>query len=908
MAYGIRSSKLRGRRQERETLDRMLRDARDGQSRVLVLRGEAGCGKTALLDHLTERASFARVLRAAGVESESEIAYSTLQQLCAPLLGHLDALPAPQREALATAFGLVAGRTPEPLLIGLAVLGLFAEAAAEQPLVCMVDDVQWADAMSTAILTFVARRLSVEAVALFFAARSPGDDRILAGLPEMQVPGLPDADARALLDAVLTGPVDAHVRDRIVAETRGNPLALLELPRGLSPAELAFGFGGHITTPLASRVEEGFQRRIAVLPEQTRTLLLAAAVEPVGDVPLLWRALELLGVEPEAAAAAEHEGLIEFDVRVRFPHPLVRSAAWRSGRAAELRAVHAALAEATDHARDPDRRAWHRAHAALGPDEEIAAELEGSARRAQSRGGCAAAAAFLERAAELAPDPGNRSELLVSAAHARIEAGSYGRGLDLLGAAETGPLDPLRQARAERLRAQVAYALNPGSGSVPALLAAARGLDELDPVAARDTLLTTMSAAMYAGRFGDDTLRLAAEAARSRASAGQAFPDLLLAGVVSWVLDGRSAAVPLLCRALDAMVPAGDVGPVWPAAAVAYEMFRLDLAFRMNQEAVRFALGNGALSLLSSALDNWANSLVDAGRFAEAADLMDEIDAVTAATDGSADQLSRLFLEAHRGPEQAAMHLIEARLNEGAALGNGRLHSVAHHALATLQNGLGNHRAAMTAAQEATAYPEMALGHWALRELVEAAARAGEPEVAAEARDRLAERTADTPTRAALGVQALADALAGPPEQAEDRYREAIDQLSAVETATHGCRARLLFGEWLARANRRTEARVELRAAYETFSTMGAPVFAARAARALAVTGEAVAERPAGAGEHLTRQEAAIVRLAIAGQTNPEIASALFLSPRTIEWHLRKVFTKLGIGSRRELAAALRDR
>jgi DNA-binding CsgD family transcriptional regulator len=904
----MRSSKLRGRGQELETLHRLLRDARDGQSRVLVLRGEAGCGKTALLDHLAERASFTRVLRAAGVESESEIAYSTLQQLCAPLLGHLDALPAPQREALATAFGLVAGPAPEPLVIGLAVLGLFAEAAAEQPLVCVVDDVQWTDAMSTAILTFVARRLSVEAVALLFAARSPGDERILAGLPQMQVPGLPDEDARALLDAVLTGPVDAHVRDRIVAETRGNPLALLELPRGLSPAELAFGFGGHITAPLASRVEEGFQRRIAALPEQTRTLLLAAAVEPVGDVPLLWRALELLGVGPEAAAPAENERLIEFGVRVRFPHPLVRSAAWRSGRAAELRAVHAALAEVTDPGRDPDRRAWHRAHAALGPDEEIAAELEGSAQRAQSRGGWAAAAAFLERAAELTRDPGNRSELLVSAANARVEAGSYARVPDLLAAAETGPLDPLRQARAERLRAQVAYVLNPGRESVPPLLAAARRLEKLDPIAARDTFLTTMGAAMYAGRFGDDTLRLAAEAARSAAPSGQTFPDLLLAGVVSWVLDGRSKAVPALRRALDAMGSAGDAGLVWPAAAVAYEVFRLDLAFRMNEEAVRFALDNGALSLLPSALAIWANSLIDAGRFAEAADLMDEIDAVTQATGGAAYQLSRLSLEAHRGPEQPAMHLIEAELKDAAAHGNGRLHSVANLARATLQNGLGNHRAAMTAAQEVTAYPEMALGHWALRELVEAAVRAGEPEVAAEARERLAERTAATPTRSALGVQGLADALAGPPELAEERYREAIDRLSAVETATHGCRARLLFGEWLSRANRRTEARVELRAAYETFSTMGAPVFAERAARELAITGETVAKRPGGVGEQLTRQEAAIVRLAISGRTNPEIASALFLSPRTVEWHLRKVFTKLGIGSRRELAAALRDR
>jgi DNA-binding CsgD family transcriptional regulator len=903
----MRTPKLRGRLREQETLDQLLRDVRGGQSRVLVLRGEAGSGKTVLLDHLATRAASAQVLRASGVESESEIAYSALQQLCAPLLDHLDRLPEPQRAALATAFGLSAGAPPEQLRVGVAVLGLLAEAAAERAVIAVIDDVQWIDAMSAVILGFVARRLSAEPVALVFAARSPGDEDILTDLPELRIEGLPDADARALLDSVLPWPVDPRVRDQIVAETRGNPLALLELPRGLSSAELAFGLGGHGTAPLAGRVEDGFRRRIAALPAATRTVLLAAAVEPVGNVPLLWRALDRLGVTPEAAAVAQAEGLIEFGARVRFPHPLVRSAAWRSGQADELRAVHAALAEVTDPQADPDRRAWHRAHAALGPDDEVADELAGSADRALARGGYAAAAALLERAAQLTTDQARRGGFLVSAASARADAGSYAEVPGLLAAAELGPLDALQHARAERLRAQVAFMLHHGRDAVPRLLVAARRLDALDPVGARDTYLMALGAAIQAGRYGGGDLHLVAETARKAVPLGDTLPDLLLAGVVAWILDGRVPAAPLLNRALDAMGSPADLPLFWLAGAVANEMLRYDLAYRMGEQAVRIALGVGALSLLPGALAIWANSLLDAGRLSDAADLMNEINAVARATGSSAYQFG-LMLAAYRGPQQTALELIETKLRDAAALGDGWLHAVANIALAMLHNGLGKHASALAAAREVTAYPDLALQHWGLRELVEAAACAGDPAAAALARERLAERTAITPTAAALGIQAVADALTGPPEQAEARYREAVELLSATETATNRWRARLLFGEWLSRENRHAEARVELRAAHEAFSAMGAVIFAERAGRGLAALGEAVHERPAGMTQPLTSQEAAIAQLAVAGQTNPEIGAALFLSPRTVEWHLRKVFTKLGISSRRDLAAAMRDR
>ncbi|MFI5896946.1 AAA family ATPase [Actinoplanes sp. NPDC051513] len=932
---------LRGRRHERDALDRLLRDIRAGQSRVLVLRGEAGAGKTALLDYLTGSAATGRVARAAGVEPETEIAYSALQQLIAPLFGHLGKLPEPQRVALSTAFGLSAGAPPEALMVGLAVLGLLAEAASDEPLVCVVDDVQWLDRMSEVILTFVARRLDAESVALVFAARSPGDEQILGGLPEMRVDGLAEADARALLDQVLPGPVDDRVRDRIVAETRGNPLALLELPRGLSPAELAFGFGGQ-ATPVASRVEEGFQRRVAALPVSTRTLLLAAAVEPVGDVPLLWRAAQRLGVAQEASAAAEAAGLVELGARVRFRHPLVRSAVWRSASPEELRAVHAALAEVTDPSQDPDRRAWHRAHAAVGTDEEVAAELERSAGRALSRGGRSAAASFLQRAAELTPDAQQRAGRALAAARARFAAGAPADASSLLSAAELGPLDPLQQAGVERLRAQIAFALNPGRAAGPQLLAAARKLDGLDAAAARDTYLEALGAAL----LGGDDARAAAEGARSalsrpdaQATTGGARPDApattggarpdaptttegagapsgalpLLGALVAWTLDGHAAAAPRIRAALDGL---DDLGQLWLAVPAALEVWDDGARQRLTERAVGSARATGALALLPPALVFRAGALLDAGRFADAAELLDELDALGAATGLPVDPSATLTLAALRGREEAALDLIEVAA-KGA---EGRLLGVALLAKATLCNGLGRYPAALDAARKAVDRGDLGVTGAALLEMAEAAAHGGEPGVAAEARDRLAERTSAAGTDGALGVQALADALAeaatatsGPTTGAQADhsagggsdagFREAIDRLGGLPLA----RARLLYGEWLRRAGRRSDAREQLRAAHEAFAAMGAEAFAERAGRELAATGETVRKRVLGDRDELTPQESQIARLAVAGRTNAEIGAVLFLSPRTVEWHLRKVFTRLGISSRRELAAALRD-
>jgi DNA-binding CsgD family transcriptional regulator len=902
----VGTPELLGRRRERHALDEVLRDVRAGHSRVLILRGAAGTGKTALLDEFAGRAGDARVLRAAGVESESEIAYSALQQLCAPLLDGLDRLPFPQREGLRIAFGLSAGEIPELMVLGMATLGLLAEAAAERPVICVIDNAQWLDRLSKLILAFAARRLDAESVALVFAAREADGEDLLEGLPELPVEGLPEAEARALLDSVLTSPVDARVRDRIIAETGGNPLALLELTRWLSPAEMAFGFGGFSTRPVAGRVEEGFRRRIDGLPADTRKVLLAAAVEPVGDAPLLRRAMDRLGVGEEAAARAQSDGLIAIGACVRFPHPVVRSAAWRSGGAVELREVHQALAEVTDPAIDPDRRAWHRAHAAAGPDEDVARELELSADRALARGGRSAAASFLERAAALTRDPGRRSTLLVTAARARFLAGSFGLVPDLLAAAEVGRPDDLTRARIERLRAQVAFATTHGRAAGPPLLAAACRLRELDPIAARDTFLSALGVAVYAGRSGQDDLRRAAEAANG-AWTGQEAADLLLAGLVAWVLEGRAQAAPLLCRGVELIGP-DDLGLTWLTPFVALETFRMDLLGRISERAVRLARDTGTLSVLPTALAVRAGSLVYAGRLADAAFVLDEVDAVTRLTGGSVQQAGGLLLAAYRGRERPALEAIEARLADAAATGNGRLHTLAQHHKAVLYNGLGNHRAALEAALEAGRHEDLGLHSWTLGELIEAATRSGEPQIAAEARSRLAERTKIAGTAWALGTQALADALAGPAEQAEASYREAIERLSAPETAIEGHRARLLFGEWLRRASRRAEARIHLRTAHEAFTAMGAEAFAERAGRELAAAGEATRiPRQATTRTHtaLTSQESVIARRAAAGQTNVEIGEALFLSPRTVEWHMRKIFTKLGILSRRDLSSAL---
>jgi DNA-binding CsgD family transcriptional regulator len=904
---------LRGRSAERVQLDRLLGAIHAGQSAVLVLRGEAGIGKTALLEYTAERAEGCRVLRAVGVESEMELPFAGLHQLCAPLLDGLERLPPPQREALGIAFGLSSGTRPDRFLVGLALLSLLSDAADQEPLLCLIDDAQWLDQSSAQVLGFVARRLQAESIVLLFAEREPGDFGELAGLLELPLDGLSDAHARELLASVISVPLDDRVRERLVAETHGNPLALLELPHGLSPADLAGGFALTAALPLPSRIEESFRQRVERLPAESQRLLLVAAAEPTGDPTLLWRAADQLGVAPEAAGPAEAAGMITLGAPVTFRHPLLRSAIYRAASAEERRNAHRALAAATDPALDPDRRAWHLADATLTPDEDVASELERSAERARARGGLAAAAAFLERAARLTLEPARRAERDLTAAQTKHDAGASDGALALLAAAEEGPLNELQHGRLERLRAQLAFALRRGSDAPPLLLSAAQRLEPLDALLARETYLEAIAAAIFAGRLSSGPgVREVAEAASAAPPAPEPprTIDLLLDGLATRFTDGYAAGVPALRRALDAVSEddghtEDDIRWLWLACRIAPDLWEDETWHELATRQLRLARDAGALTVLPLAATYRAGVHVHAGEFAAAAALIEEADAITAATGNAPLMYTSLVLAAWRGQEAQAMELIEASREDATRRGEGRAITLAEYATAVLYNGLGRYREALAAAQRASEHDDLGLYGWALIELVEAAARSREPQLAADALERLSERTGLTGTDWALGIEARSRALLDEGEGAEDLCREATERLGRCRIKVHLARAHLLYGEWLRRENRRIDARESLRTAHELFSTMRAEAFAERAARELLATGETARKRTADTRGQLTAQETQIAELAREGHSNPEIGAQLFISPRTVEYHLHKVFTKLEISSRNELHRVL---
>jgi DNA-binding CsgD family transcriptional regulator len=906
---------LRGRRSERAVLDRLADAVRGGQSRVLVLYGEPGVGKTMLLDYLGSQAKDCQVMRAAGVQSEMELAFAGLHQLCAPMLDRLERLPEPQQEALQTAFGRSAGPVPDRFLVSLAVLSLLSEVAGERPLVCVIDDQQWLDRASAQAFGFVARRLGADPVGLVFGTRVPGAE--LAALPELPVAGLRDDDARALLGSVLPGPLDTRVRDQIVAEAGGNPLALLELPRGLAAGQLAGGFGLPGAVSLSERIEESFRRQLDALPRVTQRLLLLAAADPSGDSALAWRAAGRLGIPFQAGAPAAEAGLAEFGTRVRFRHPLLRSAAYRSATAQDRQAVHLALAEATDPLADPDRRAWHRAQAASGPDEEVAAELERSAGRALSRGGLAAAAAFLERAVWLTVDPVRRVERTLAAAQVSLEAGEFGQALGLLVTAEdggAGPLDEFASARVDLLRGQVMFASGLGGDAPPLLLKAAKRLEPLDPDLARETYLTAWMAAMFAGRLAGagDLLEVSRAARALPAPAEPPRPvDLVLDGLTLLVTDGPQAAAPTLRQAVSGYIStdiavADELRWGWLAQAAASALWDDDAWRAMLTRQVRLARDVGALDQLPILLGALGTAVVWSGDFTEAAALIAETDAVCAATGSRSAPFTAMMLAALGGHQAEATSLVEATVADATAAGQGIAAAYAHWVTAILGNGLGRYAEALSAAMQAAEDTSTVfISMWALPELIEAAVRSGETGAAHAALTRLTEFTQAGQTDFGLGIEARSRALSLSDKAAEACYEEAIARLGRTRLRTELGRAYLLYGEWLRRENRRTDAREQLRTAHELLSAIGAAAFADRAQRELAATGETVRKRTAASPSELTAQEASIARLAVEGRTNPEIGAQLFLSARTVEWHLRKIFAKLGITSRRELRAAL---
>jgi DNA-binding CsgD family transcriptional regulator/tetratricopeptide (TPR) repeat protein len=910
---GVQGTNLKGRGAETALLDQLVEAVRSGASRALVIHGEAGIGKSALLEHLARHADSCGLARAAGVQSEMELPFAALHQLCSPMVDHLGRLPGPQRDALGTVFGLTAGAAPDRLVVGLATLGLLSEVAAERPLLCLIDDHQWLDSESRHVLAFVARRLGAESLALVFAAREV--EKELTGLPELLLTGLEEPDAWALLEAALPGSLDARVRNQLVIEARGNPLALLELPKGRTAEELAGGFAIPRGTAVASTVEKDFQRRHAALPDDTRRLLLIASADPTGDSALVWRSARRLGIAPRAALAATDGGLAEFDHRIRFRHPLARSVSYWTPTVAERQSVHLALADETDRTVDPDRYSWHLAHATPGPDEDVADELERSASRAGARGGLAAAAAFLERSVALTIDPRKRAQRALTAAATQFQAGAFLTTVELLDVAEAGPLEELDRAKISLVRAQLAFVLHRGGEAPALLLRAAKKLQAIDPGMARETYLGAFNAATFAGRAAGPggTVR---EVARASASAPQpAQPteptDWLLLGLTANFNEGYADAVPFFRQALASFEvgasPAQELRWLWPMTSAALHLWDDEAWLRLSRRYVDLTHATGALSELPLALSTRAMVLLFAGDLSTAASLVEEQETVTEATGSQLAPYSAMCLAAMRGQSSATERLIELTSRDAVAKGEGISIAVADWTRAVLANGQGKYAEAASAARQALyhqEYPELrypGIANWAAAELIEAATRSGAHDEAMEAVEWITEMTSASGTPWALGVQARSRALVSSDEAADGAFREAITWLEDTGVRSELARTQLLYGEWLRRERRRTEAREQLRTAHQTMADMGMQSFAERARRELLATGETARRRSAPSSHELTAQEVLIARLARDGLSNPEIGSRLFISARTVQYHLRKVFAKLDITSRSQL-------
>jgi DNA-binding CsgD family transcriptional regulator len=895
---------LFGREREREILDRLLAGGRGG---VLVMHGDAGVGKTALLEYATGAGCEYLVARTAGVEAEVELPFAALQQLCSPFLHLVDRLPQPQHEAIGVAFGLSSGSAPNPFLVGLAVLGLLSEAAEERPLLATVDDAHWLDKASAQALAFVARRLLAERLVLLFATRQV--DEALRGLPELFISPLGHRDARALLESVLPAPLDEPVLERIVAETRGNPLALLELPRGLTPTELAGGFGLPAEMPLSASIEESFTRRLATLPKDARRLLLVAAADPVGDPALMWRALERLGIAESAADTVESEDLLVLSPRVVFRHPLVRSAVYGAATPNERRQTHRALAEATDPTLDPDRRAWHRAQASQKPDEDVAAELEVSAARAQARGGWAAAAAFLERATALTPEESRRSGRALAAAQAKLQAGALDDALRLVTTAEGGVLSESEQARAGLLHGQIAFLETRGGDAAALLLEAAGRLRTVDPELARETYLEALTAAIFAGPLAGpgatphEIAEAASSAPRARNPRG---PDLLLDGLVAVLCDKYGAAVPTLRQAQqaieDELSPTEQLRWLWGATVAAQYLWDDEGWERLADLHLHLVRETGALSELPIALSHRGQMHVLAGELALAASLQEALHEATELTGSHLAPYHEVSLAALRGREVEARQLFDTARAELIGRGEGAGLSFVDRAESVLYNGLGQYAAALAAARRVVGHTNLVTSNWAIPELIEAAVRVGAFEVAADTDRQLMDRSGASGTEWALGVAARSHALLADELHAEELYVEAIDRLSRTRVAVDLARAHLLYGEWLRRQRRRLDARNELRIAHEMFAGFGMEAFAERARIELLASGESARKRTVQTRNQLTPQESQVARLAAKGNSNREIAAQLFISASTVEYHLTKAFRKLDVKSRTQLA------
>jgi DNA-binding CsgD family transcriptional regulator/tetratricopeptide (TPR) repeat protein len=902
---------LLGRQGERETLDRLIDGAREGRGAVLVLHGEAGVGKTRLLEYTTGAAEGFRTVCISGVEGEMELPFAAVQQLVAPFAELAGNLPVPQREALAVAFGLSDGPAPDRFLVGLATLGILSEAAKEPPLLVLVDDAQWLDDSSAQALAFVARRLAAERILLLFASRAPGD--LFDGLPQLEVAPLGRVDSRALLESALPTRLDEHVLDRIVHETRGNPLALLELPRGLTPVQLAGGFGLPATKTMPANIEESFTRRLAGLPYDARRFLLLASADSLGDPALLWRAAQELGIAESTVDALEAEGLLEVGPRIVFRHPLIRSAIYGGAGVKERSAIHRALAEATDPRIDPDRRAWHLGQATSMPDEDVAAELEDSAARAQARGGLAASAAFLARAADLTPEARRRSQRLLAAAGAKRDAGDLDGALGLVAGVDLGALDELGAGRVRLLEAQIALEQRRGADAGRLFLGAATRLQDVEPLLARDAFLEALGGVLTNDVVVEGGALVVAAAARAAPPppGEEGCVEMLLHAYANRLIDGYASAAPLYAKTLGSVLaadpPDSEVGR-WLSLSslrdrnvLSLELWDEEALHVLAARQVRVARDAGALGHLEFALSFLARSHIAAGELASAATVLDEADRIAEATGNPKLANAPLVLAAWRGEEPQAAGLIDANSEDAIR----RRWTSNDYARAVLYNGLGRYEEARKAAWKAMQPDPVGYGTFLIPELAEAASRTADPELLDYAVGWLGERTDVLESAWVEGIAARVRALAGQGAEAEELYRRSIGHLSGTRLRLELARSRLLYGEWLRRERRRVDARDQLRAAFEAFGGMGARAFANRAQRELLATGERARRRTVETDDELTPQEGQIARLAAGEVTNREIAAQLFISPSTVEYHLRKVFRKLDVRSRTQLADRL---
>jgi DNA-binding CsgD family transcriptional regulator len=888
---------LLGREQERAALGELVVAARQGRGGALVLRGEPGVGLTALVEHAVRSASDIQVARVRGVRPERDVEFAALHQLCGSMLDRLDALPTRQRDTLAGAFGLAEGRVEDGLPPGLAVLALLSRTAQEQPLLCVVDDAQWLDAPSAEAVAFAARRSERQRIAFAIAVHEPGAGPAspFAGIDEREVAGLPPDVAGTLLASALSGPLDAGVRDRLIADTAGNPLALLQLSTELTPEQLAGLAALPPVLPLGDALRARFLGPVRDMPADTQRLLVLAAADPDATSSVLWSAAATLGLSADAAAPAEAAGVLRLGRRIRFRHPLVRLAVYDAAPVAERQRVHAALVDALDPELESDRRAGHRAAASLTPDADVAAELEAVAARAKGHGDYGAAADLLERAAGLTPDAAGRYDRTLAAAQSALAAGALARAAALVDSASAAALDERQRAHAQRLRGAIGVALGQGADRPTVLLRAARALEPLEPRLARDTYLEALEGAVCSGRFGSDgSLSETAGAGRSAPPAPASQPsaaDPLLDGLALLVTAGHAAAVPTIRRGIEALLAADE--PRWLPLGVlaALEIWDDEALHDLRSRQAELTPTATAHTPIPFALSHLGDiDAVVSGRFA-----------VTTTSLGPAE----LIATAWASPAADARNRLEDCMREAFARELGLHVAFAQLATAVLEIGLGRYEAALSAARAACEEPGLCVVTLALPELIEAAVRAGERAAAVSAVGRLSDRARASGTDWALGMLARSRALLEADARAEQLYLEAIERLRRSRAAPQLARAHLVYGEWLRRARRRREAREQLRTARDMFVFMGAPGFAERARGELGATGEHARKRVDAAEDLLTEHEARIARLVCEGATNAAIAAQLFISPRTVEYHLHKAFRKLGVSSRTQLARVI---